>query len=621
MSKRGEKNFLFGKNIKGQVTIFIIIAIVIVAGVVLFLFLRQGITITKIPASIQPVYDTFLSCLESRTLVGIDLLESQGGYIELPEFEPGSTYMPFGSQLNFLGNPIPYWYYVSANNFPKEQIPTEQEMEEALAKFIDDGARNCDFSTYYSEGFGITQKEPMASVDIKGNSVDVRLNMGMEITKGEDNALVNSHQINVLSNLGGLYNSAKTIYKKEQKDLFLENYGIDNLRLYAPVDGIEITCSPKTWSTDEVFANIQEAVETNTLALTTAKPSTSDEKYFFVDAGISQNARFINSRNWAYNLEVLPSKGNLLIAEPVGTQQGLGVLGFCYVPYHFVYNLKYPVLVQVYDGDETFQFPLAVVIQGNKPRESLMQSTETSSSGLCNYKNVLTTVKTYDANLNPVRSEISYECLGESCFIGEATSGVLSSEFPQCNNGYVSVRAEGFKETRQLFSTIQEGSVSIILDKLYKLNVNLKLNQNSYSGNAFIYFTSADDSKVVSYPAQKTIELSEGNYNVSVYIYKDSSIQFPASTSQECVEVPNSGIGGLFGVKDKKCFDIEVPSQLVSNVLAGGGTQSSSFSDGELARSTSIEINAPSFTTPTTMQQLQNNYLLFDESKLEINLI
>ena len=84
---------------------------------------KDKLTGQKIPASIQPIYTTFLSCLEEDALVGVDILMSQGGYINLPVFEPGSAYMPFSSQLNFIGNPIPYWYYVSGNNIEKEQVP------------------------------------------------------------------------------------------------------------------------------------------------------------------------------------------------------------------------------------------------------------------------------------------------------------------------------------------------------------------------------------------------------------------------------------------------------------------------------------------------------------------
>ena len=110
------------KNNKGQLTIFILIAIFIVAGIGIFFTLRESPVFAQIPASIEPVYNTFLSCLDRETSIGIDVLESQAGYIELPDFQPGSDYMPFSSQLDFLGNPIPYWYYVSGNNIDRKSV-------------------------------------------------------------------------------------------------------------------------------------------------------------------------------------------------------------------------------------------------------------------------------------------------------------------------------------------------------------------------------------------------------------------------------------------------------------------------------------------------------------------
>lgn len=519
--KRGKKNLIgnfFSEDRRGQVTIFIIIAMILVVGVVIFLVFRQDVQMTGIPASIQPVYSSFLSCLEDKTKTGIDVLESQGGYIELPNLEAGSPYMPFSSQLNFFGNSIPYWYYVSANNLQKEQIPSETDMEASLEKFLNDRIRDCSFNSFYEQGFEIIQEEPITKVDIRNSDVDVKLDMVMTISFGNDTTLINSHEVVVNSKLGALYNSAKTVYNKEQKELFLENYGVDTMRLYAPVDGVEISCSPQIWNADEVFSTLQDSIETNTLAIKTQSPSNNDEKYFYV-SGTSGNVRFINSKNWPNSFEVLPSQENILIANPVGNQPGLGILGFCYAPYHFVYNINYPVLVQVYDGDETFQFPLAIVIRGNKPRNALNSTSKAETSELCSYKNVPATVSTYDANMNPIETSISYECFGESCTIGKTSSGRINSNFPQCINGYIVAKAEGYKETKILYSTNTEGSASVILDKLYDLNIDLKLDGNNYDGDAMIYFT-GDNSQIVSYPEQKKITLSEGTYNVSVYITK-----------------------------------------------------------------------------------------------------
>jgi len=153
-------------NKSGQLTIFIIIAIVIVAGVAGFFMYRQGLFQGKLPASMEPIYTSFESCLEDDALTGVGVLGVQAGYIYLPEFESGSTYMPFSSQLDFLGTPVPYWYYVSGNNVQKEQVPSKSKMEEQLAQFIEEKIRNCNFDEYYEQGFEIIMAEPEASVEI-----------------------------------------------------------------------------------------------------------------------------------------------------------------------------------------------------------------------------------------------------------------------------------------------------------------------------------------------------------------------------------------------------------------------------------------------------------------------
>ena len=606
------------KKKRAQVTIFIIIAIVIIGGAVVFYSFRDSIVGEKIPVSIEPVYNNFLSCLEGKILTGIDILESQAGYIFLPDFEPGSRYMPFSSQLNFLGNPVPYWYYVSGNNVQKEQVPSKNEMENQLENFIEEKINKCVFDEYYEQGFEINQGVPEAKISIEEDKVDVRLKMEMSFEKGEDSVVIKNHDMEVDSKLGMLYDSAIELYQKEQADLFLENYAIDNLRLYAPVDGVELTCSPMTWNANDVFDDLQEAIEANTLALKTSGGDYSlqkeENKYFIIDVPIENNVRFINSKNWPNSFEVNPSEGNILISKPVGNQPGLGVLGFCYVPYHFVYNIRYPVLVQVQEGSEIFQFPVAVVIQGNQPRESLeVSEVDIGVTELCKYKNTLVDVNVYDTKLNSVEANISYDCLGVTCDIGKTEFGSLAGNFPQCVNGQIIAKAEGFENAKYVYSTTETGSVDIILDKLYKLDV--KLNKG---GTAIISFVSDTSSKTIVYSEKKSVELSEGQYEISVYIYQNSSLKLAETTHEQCVEVPQSGVGGLFGLTKDECFEMKMPAQIVSNALSGGGKENYYILESELADANVIEINVGSLPTPNSIEELQNNYILFEDMGLEI---
>ncbi len=600
-------------NKRGQVTIFIIIAIIIIAAVVLFFTFREDLITKKIPASIEPVYITFLTCLEEEALIGIDVLGSQAGYISLPEFEPGSRYMPFSSQLEFAGSAVPYWYYVSGNNIQREQVPSKAEMENQLAEFIEEDARDCIFDGYYEQGFEITQGEPEARVNIKENSVDVSLDMSMSIEKADERALINNHKISVNTKLGKLYADAKKIYEQEQKTLFLEEYAVDVLRLYAPVDGVELTCSPKIWNADEIFNNLEQAIEANTLALRTQD---GGDDYFVVDVPGDINARFITSRNWPRGFEVEPSNEDILMAEPIGNQPGLGILGFCYVPYHFIYSVRYPVLIQVYEEDEIFQFPIAVVLQGNNPRESLdVNASIVETPELCENKNTLMGVNTYDTDLKSVEADISYECFGKRCNIGKSP---LEEEFPQCINGYVLAKADGFEDKRYLFSSVEPGNVEIILDRLYEKEVRLKLDGIEYNDDAIIYFVSDESSKTLVYPGQKTVKLSEGEYEIQVYIYQDSSLDLESMTKEQCIEVPQTGLGGFFGLTKQKCFDVEIPAQIISNVLAGGGKAGYYVLESELVGSNFIEINAQSLTLPESLEQLQTNHILFEDRGLDI---
>ncbi|MFW6283736.1 MAG: hypothetical protein ACOC1P_06850, partial [Minisyncoccales bacterium] len=557
--KRGSTGGFWFNQKKAQTTIFIIIGIIIVVAIGIFFILQGGIRESGLSSEFEPVYNTLLSCIEQDTETGLNILGSQGGYIYLPDFEQGSKYMPFSSQLNFLGNPIPYWYYVSGNNIEKEQVPSKEDMEEDLERYIEENIKKCDYDSYYQQGYEIEQGNPKADVLIKDREVEVILDMDLGIAKSEDSVFVDEHSVLLDSNLGKLYDSAKKVYETEQETMFLENYGVDTLRLYAPVDGVEMTCSPKTWNAEEVFDELEEAIQMNTLALRNSKGeytlSQKENEYFLVDLGVDENVRFINSPNWSNSFDVLPTEGNspLMMATPVGNQPGLGMLGFCYVPYHFVYDIKYPVLIQVSEkgssgnpGQEIFQFPFAVVIQGNKPREPQEGSVAVAGKEpeMCEYRNTLIRVNTYDTIMNPVDANISFECFDSFCDIGETRNGKITEEFPQCYNGFIIADAKGYEQARYSFSTIDEREIDIILDKTYEQEIELRLDGTRYNGEAIISFSSDDGgSKTIMYPSQNKIELSEGEYEIQVYVYKNSSVRLDDSDYEQCFDVPRSGIG------------------------------------------------------------------------------
>jgi len=607
---------------RGQVTIFIIIALVLVFIVGAYFIFRGDVGKDSLPVFAEPIETTFLNCLEERTLEGISILGVMGGSIYEENFEAGSRYMPFSSHLSFMDNNVPYWFYISGNNFPREEIPSKSDMEEDLERFIENNILKCDLNSYYDQDYVLSKGIPKVKIRINERSVDVDLDLDLTIQKDSERFVIKNHVVEVKSKIGSLYEDALNLYEHEQEELFLERYAIDFLRLYAPVDGVELTCSPLVWNAQQVFEDVKEAVELNTLAL---RSSGDKSNYFVLDLPVNNEVRFINSKNWPTVFEVLPSEGNTLIAEPVGNQQGLGILGFCYVPYHFVYDLGYPVLIQVYDKDtlETFQFPMTVIINKNKERKALEGSSlQDEFPNLCEYPNSLTTIRVYNSKNQPLEADVSFNCFASSCYLGKAETvdGSLTTMLPQCVNGNLVARAPGYSESSMIYSSVQEGSATLFLDKEFEKEILFKVDGKVTDKKTIIsFFTEEGVSQAIILPENNKVMLSAGSYSVEAYVYDESSITFEQTTRQECIEVPTL-VGGIFGLTKEECFDINVPEQIISSVLVGGGKTSIHFTEDQLENNDFLEILSGSLAKPNTIEELQTNYILYEDKELEVSL-
>jgi hypothetical protein len=634
INKRGmEKNkYYLIKTKRAQLTIFIIIGIVIFAGIGLFFAFRSGLIGTSVPEKYKPVYEYYLSCLDEEVKIGSQILGHSGGYIELPEFLPGSQYMPFSSQLNFFGEGVPYWYYISGNGVVKEQVPTKANMESQLNFFLSKRIPNCDFSNFQEEGFSVVLgKAESVVTKINDNTISFDIKQPITITsEGIESWSSSSHSRSIKNNLGKFYKIASKIYKKQKEDMFLENYAVDTLRLYAPVDGNEIGCSPKIWKKEQVRMDLVQALEANVPFTKVSgnyyELAKEDNKYFVVDIGekVDANVNFMYSGYWPMKFDVSPSEGALMMAEPVGNQEGMGMLGFCYVAYHFVYDLAYPVLVQVYYEDEMFQFPVVVYINKNKPREPLNGTAMPESvPELCKYKTKRMTVYTYNNDLEPVNANIDFKCLATSCNIGQtvmsrnSSDSILVANFPQCVNGYIVASSPLYKTEKYMVTTLNEDNIQIVMQKKYKVNLNMQnLRNEDYS---LITFTKDKEAFSISYPEQKEIELTEGQYEIKAYVYSNSSISLDGTTEYKCIDTPKEGILGAFGMNEQKCFNMEVPEQIVSSAVSGGGKTNYYISESELKNSKTINIIPQKFGIPNKAEDIQVNFNSVENTILSIS--
>jgi len=618
--KESRESFFAGR--KGQISVFIIVGILIISLVVLFFIFRENLGFASVPAEFMPVYTYYVSCVEAQTKIGANLLGQQGGYIVPPEFVAGSVYMPFSSQLDFLGNGVPYWFYVSGNGLAKEQVPSKELMEGQLNEFLMQRLSECDFSGFVDQGFVIqVGKEVLVESTIKEKSIDLDVSQELVATLGNTSWASDRQHISVASNLGRLYALASKTFKDFRETHFLEEYGIDVLRLSAPVDGTEISCSPHIWSVGAIGENLTTNLEANTRFIKLAGDyytlSKDENKYFVHDIGenVKGNVQFMYLREWPMKLQVWPSENGFLKAEPVGNQEGLGMLGFCYLPYHFVYDLAYPVMIQFFGEEELFQFPVVVYINKNQP---LASTTGVSAINpvpeLCLRKNTQLAVTTRTMHLEAVEADISYVCFASECPLGRSYlkdgKAVFIGDFPQCVNGSVVAQAEGYETARVIFSSVRPGELTLSLKKLYTLPVfvqqgGVALAEGEY---ALLTFTKAGVSTTVAYPEQNFVALSEGQYSVKAIIYSDAQIPLEASTREQCVQVLESGFFGLLGRTHEECFDINIPAQMVTVAVSGGGTSEYYMSESQLESASGITIDGASLGTPSKISDVQLNF-------------
>lgn len=198
---------------RGQITIFIILAIVIVVSIAGFFLLRGGISVgSELPPEAESVKISVDDCLESATKEIIYYVGQGGGDFLSPELvtESGFTY-----------------YYKDENNY----MPTKEFIEDEIALFSSLNMLVClnNFSEF--RDIRIDKGELDAKARISENRVMVEVTYPLRILKGESSTEIEDFDTVVEVPLGMFYDSA---YK-----LFKENENYDSICLSCLLDEAE----------------------------------------------------------------------------------------------------------------------------------------------------------------------------------------------------------------------------------------------------------------------------------------------------------------------------------------------------------------------------------------------
>jgi hypothetical protein len=209
---------------RGQVTIFIVISLIIIVGVVLFFVSRDRLNpnFSKTPVEFNSITDEIQNCAEATLKDGTKLIGLQGGYILPPE-----------SALETNFSSIAYGY-----NLGNNILVLKSTIEKEIANYIQLVLPSCFDSSSFPQ-YRITTGKPKATVKISSDSLSASVSYPLTLKKTDSTYnLDKPYRANYKIQLGNMYSVAQELISKETQNPgnidfnYLQSLGYDISILY-----------------------------------------------------------------------------------------------------------------------------------------------------------------------------------------------------------------------------------------------------------------------------------------------------------------------------------------------------------------------------------------------------
>jgi len=205
---------------RGQVTVFLIVGILILAAFAGILYLntylhQQALTKEEeqfpITSKIKPQVSSFVeSCLQKVALPGIYLLGIQGGILYFDDLSNDPT------KVLITDNAVINYAYLDGVNQLSSSL-----LEEQLSKYLEAELPTClnNFSLFSEQAIKVSETKPMtAKVLILAESVNLELKYPLDIVAGEEVVHVDTFWTNIPLRLGRTLDEAQKLIEKEHQN-------------------------------------------------------------------------------------------------------------------------------------------------------------------------------------------------------------------------------------------------------------------------------------------------------------------------------------------------------------------------------------------------------------------
>ena len=411
---------------RGQVTVFILIAIVLVIIGISYLVLNDSSGISLVPerqvkTEFVPVKAFVDECVKNAADEGITRIGMSGGYINVPHrFTDPRAHVTIPRESGII---VPYWWYSGQNSYP-----TLSFIDYELESYIKESSLECIDEFKGLENYNVeVEGDFEIDVGINEGDVSVEVEYPLNVLFKQDNSdtKIKRFRYNAPVRLKKVYEAALAIIEAENRDGFIERKTFDLMVLKkeddVPINGFEpaVPCRERKWNQIEVRDTINRLVDENIGKVKIVGTDFSTETYFpnpcltdeYRDRAICQDSDFTDDTYASsyymthYVWDVGEVDSNLKVSFRLGgdfdrfnvepssgvtlkssTQSPISVDNpilaavsavaskfICFNNWHFTYDISYPIVVSVIDQPTEnnerylFNFGFAANLDNNRP--------------------------------------------------------------------------------------------------------------------------------------------------------------------------------------------------------------------------------------------------------------
>ncbi len=165
-------------NKRGQITIFVVIGILIVIGIILFFILRGGKITDIVSPSMPSPREEIGECVENSIEEATSIMLSQGGYIS-----PDNYILYKNNKIEYLCYTDKYYY--SCTNQEPLYI---KSLEEEIHRYITPKIKDCFYSLtkeYKDKGYDVVEGELGLDVELRPKQIVIDMDKKLTISRGE----------------------------------------------------------------------------------------------------------------------------------------------------------------------------------------------------------------------------------------------------------------------------------------------------------------------------------------------------------------------------------------------------------------------------------------------------